>query len=323
MKKVILAAALALSAVGCGQQEITMGGDDVVVREDDPEVLMLAADSEAVCPNGSHFVPQTRLCATEGNKVAIGPFTDAMIAKCVAWGGGKACQAGRWDYNLARKIRGTAACPMGSTFDPNYTECVSGEFVYGPFSQKRIDECLKKSSTEVCSSLRWPKSIFAIQNAQSETNRKLAEFYSKSTGYNKVYNDVMSWFGTTSNGCVAFMSTALRMVGVDVPKYGNYAGERISLVTLPFSRYLREQLGWKKIARAHDMLPGDVVFTEDDPYWDGYPAHTYMFYSWSDKANGIAWVIDNQGFTHRRNIFANDYGNYNFTPFQYAVRAPR
>jgi len=78
-------------------------------------------------------------------------------------------------------------------------------------------------------------------------------------------------------------------------------------------------LGWMRINDANSLQPGDVVMTEDDRRYPGYPAHTYMFHSWSDRSAGIGWVIDNQDFIHERNVFG--YGSYNFTPFAYALRS--
>jgi len=153
----------------------------------------------------------------------------------------------------------------------------------------------------------------------SHSGNRLAEYYSNSSNYRNVYNDVMGWYGTTSNGCVAFMSTALRQVGYSVPKHGRDArGEGISLVTRPFSNYLEGQLGFQRINDARALKPGDVVFTTDAPRWPGYPAHTYMFQSWADQSQGLAYVVDNQGSTHIRNIW--QHGTFNFSPFRYALR---
>lgn len=150
---------------------------------------------------------------------------------------------------------------------------------------------------------------------------KLNAFYSVKANYDAVYANVMSWFGTTSQGCVAFMSTALRMVGVNIPLHYTVRGEDSSLVTLPFSIYLQENLGWKKITDQSELIPGDVCFTTDDPDWPGYPAHTYMFQEWTNKSDGIANVVDNQAFTHERNINEGG-GGFNFSPWVYALRAP-
>jgi hypothetical protein len=108
---------------------------------------------------------------------------------------------------------------------------------------------------------------------------------------------------------------------VMVPKDRFINGENISLVTLPFSKYLTQTLGWQRISSSAEILPGDIIFTKDEPRWPGYPAHTYMFQGWADQARGIGLVVDNQDFTHRRNIFG--YNTFNFTPFEYALRAPR
>ena len=75
---------------------------------------------------------------------------------------------------------------------------------------------------------------------------KLATYYGDKKNYQAVKAEVMIWWGTTTNGCVAFASTALRELGIEVPLEGRLNGERISLLTLPFSIYLQESLHWKK-----------------------------------------------------------------------------
>jgi len=142
----------------------------------------------------------------------------------------------------------------------------------------------------------------------SSVNSKMVAFYKVKSNYDKVFDDVMQWYGTTSNGCVAFMSTALRMTGYSVPM-----GE-ISLVTTPFSDFLISKR-WKRIS-LDQLLPGDVCFSIETDY-PGYPSHTYCFLSWANISTKTAWIIDNQGFTHERNMLANGPKD----AFQYALRA--
>lgn len=338
----------------CGRQEISANtayppGEDIPISPDDIEKavqqpaasdnaadataavqpekaadnLLLADDSQVQCPAGSTFVSASRLCKTANNR-AQGPFTAAMVADCEKYGGGKACQGDSWEYGFAVSLRGNKVCAKGAALNASLNVCVEGSNAFGPFTKAAINRCLEnKGSVAACSSMRIAASLLKATVSQplpGSVNRKLFDYYSQSANYTKVYNNVMGWYGTTSNGCVAFMSTALRQIGVSVPQSGNLGGDPISLVTLPFSRYLSEKLGWKKITKASELQPGDVVFTVDAPGWPGYPWHTYMFHSWVDKANGTGRVVDNQAFTHNRNIFG--YGSYNFSPFAYALRAP-
>jgi lysozyme family protein len=147
--------------------------------------------------------------------------------------------------------------------------------------------------------------------------KELINFYSKASNYDKVYNNVMGWFGTTSNACVAFVSTALRLTGYSVPFESNSEGG-ISVWTSALSKYL-EGRGWTRHTNADLLEPGDIVFTDDAPFTDKIPMHTYVFVKWSDKANRVAFVIDNQDFTHLRNINKAG-GGFNFTPFEYFLR---
>ena len=153
-----------------------------------------------------------------------------------------------------------------------------------------------------------------------DAGARLFNFYSQKKNYDAVCAGAKKFYPSfPSNGCVAAMSEALRQSGVaNIPHANDDNGENFSLVTLPFSNWLKYRLGWQLITDAKELKSGDVVFTIDAPRFPGYPAHTYMFHSWVDKTNGIGRVVDNQDFTHERNIFG--YGTYNFSPFKYAFR---
>lgn len=146
------------------------------------------------------------------------------------------------------------------------------------------------------------------------------DFYSDEANYRNVYRSVMSWFGSTSNGCVAFASTALRMMGVNVPQNGVWNGERLSLLTKPFSQYLENKLGWDRITDPKDLEPGDLVFTVDEPKAPGYPAHVFMHSGYADDAGTISLAVDNQGFTHTRALAGDIKKDY--SAFAYALRWP-
>jgi peptidoglycan hydrolase-like protein with peptidoglycan-binding domain len=160
----------------------------------------------------------------------------------------------------------------------------------------------------------------ALKDQQSAVNKKLVKFYSTAAGYKKVFDQVVhGWFGTTHNACVAFVTTALKDVGVKFPANGGKWGN-VRTFTTDMSRYLQQHEHWKKISSGGALKPGDVVLTQPEPGLS-FPAHTYMFKGWADKAHSVALVVDNQGFTHKRNINAGG-GGFNFTPFAYALRAP-
>ncbi len=152
-------------------------------------------------------------------------------------------------------------------------------------------------------------------------NQRLLDFYTKKANYDRVYKEVLSFYPNgRSNGCVAFLSSALRLTNTFVPKDKVINGYNVSLVTIAFSDYLSKTLNWKVIKDVNLLLPGDVVMTIPPKEYPGIPAHTYMFQNWKDRKNGIGIVVDNQAFSHERNIFGS--GTYNFTPFWYALRAP-
>jgi lysozyme family protein len=160
--------------------------------------------------------------------------------------------------------------------------------------------------------------LFKLQNIPANTiTKSLYEFYSKKENYDAVHKNVMNWFGTTKNACVAFVSSALRLSGYHVPN-ANLDGANISLWTVSFSKYLQNR-GWTKSTNPKELKPGDIVFTQEGGFGDGVPAHVYVFTSWDKETNQVAWVIDNQGFTHSRNINKGG-GGFNFTPFAYFLR---
>ncbi|MFZ9521027.1 MAG: hypothetical protein ACO3A4_11185 [Silvanigrellaceae bacterium] len=164
-----------------------------------------------------------------------------------------------------------------------------------------------------------PAQVAPETGTSGTINRQLLSWYSVKSNYDLVYRDVLGFYPEGRyNGCVAFLSAALRRIGVSVPIQGS--SESVSLVTKPFSNHLEKNLGWLRISSANLLQPGDVVFTTDNPSYPGYPAHTYVFHSWTNKILGLAMVIDNQEFTHERNIHSKTSG-YNFTPFSYALRS--
>lgn len=166
-----------------------------------------------------------------------------------------------------------------------------------------------------------PKPIVTTSAPVTTFQAKLHAYYSDRANYNAVGANVKSWRtdvskeNYTSNGCVAFMSTACRLSKVvDIPNKSDSKGERYWLVTRPFRNYL-ESLGWVRIKDANSLIPGDMLFSQDEPGWDDYPAHVYMLDAWVQKPY-TATVIDNQGFKYVRNIASTG----NKTPFAYALR---
>ena len=116
---------------------------------------------------------------------------------------------------------------------------------------------------------------------------------------------------------MAFLSTALRKIAVDLPFYDSTFGH-ISLGTGSLSAYLSQELNWKKIGKNNMLQAGDVVFTIDKPYIQNSPTHTFVFFEWVDFDTGEARVVDNQGFLHLRNVYGSVLKDHD--PFAYALR---
>lgn len=158
------------------------------------------------------------------------------------------------------------------------------------------------------------------QNYENVSGRYFSSYYTDADNYQDVYRNVMSWFKTTTNGCVAFASSALRLLGVNVPLYGNKNGLRISTLTKPFSDYLEEDLGWIRINNSQRLLPGDLVFTIDEPGYPGEPSHVFMHAGYADANRKVSWAVDNQDFTHTRALAGEPSKDYD--AFAYALRSP-
>ena len=282
------------------------------------------ASSEKVaffCKQNFRYDSKSKLCISSIN--AAGPFTKRMQDLCKSKGGGKdACEGSSWNKDLAARLRGTDDCPFGAIWDNSRKVCTEGENAFGPFTIAQVEACRALGAGSACETNRWHRSLVksaAVPGpAVPALSRKLTAYYTVYSNYLKVSDAVKVFYPPhRSNGCVAFMTEALRQIGFWVPKDQSREGYNVTLVTSAFSAYLGEK-GWSRISRAADLLPGDVVFTVADSRWPNVPAHTYMFQRWADQSRGIGLVVDNQDFTHERNIFG--YGTYNFSPFWYAMR---
>ena len=74
--------------------------------------------------------------------------------------------------------------------------------------------------------------LCGIANAgKPDVPAKLHAYYGASAGYGKVQRGVMGWHKTTRNGCVAFASTALRHIGIEIPFDVRKDGFSVSRIT--------------------------------------------------------------------------------------------
>jgi hypothetical protein len=147
-----------------------------------------------------------------------------------------------------------------------------------------------------------PAVTAADPKPEPDLTARLHRYYATRAGYTKVHRDVMGWHKTTLNGCVAFASTALRHVGIDVPLKAKKDGFGVSRITGAFARYLAEDLGWTRIEDPDKLRPGDIVFTTDAPCCPGYPAHVMVFDGWARSDHKVGRFLDNQGFRVARSM---------------------
>jgi hypothetical protein len=149
---------------------------------------------------------------------------------------------------------------------------------------------------------------------------KLHSYYGTRRGYAEVTRDVLDWHKTRQNGCVAFASTALRHVGVEIPVDGKIDGYGVSRITRSFGKYLVDELGWTRIEKLDDLRAGDILFSTDAPCCPGYPNHVSMFDGWAREKQRIAYVVDNQGFHIKRPLIHEEGSDID--GFAYALRPP-
>jgi hypothetical protein len=144
--------------------EVVMDRSHVVP---DATQLSLADGASAWCPSGARLDTSHWLCVQ--GKEALGPFPPAMVESCIKAGGGeKACRGERWDAEFARKLRGTSACPPGTTLDTSISECTVGQDIFGPFSKELVERCLAATNgSTVCKSQRVHRSFASAQQSPS------------------------------------------------------------------------------------------------------------------------------------------------------------
>lgn len=160
---------------------------------------------------------------------------------------------------------------------------------------------------------------FQHKDIHSNFTEKLVKLL-LSDQYDSILQEAIDLRGNEDNTCVAFASTALRKLGVQVPKYELGDDECcISLVTLPFKKWLEGNISCSRIDNPESLLHGDVCFSKDEPGYPGYPAHVYFFIRYYPGDKGAAYIVDNQRpyGEHVRNL---DAGRPFNTPFSYALR---
>ncbi|MFO1250947.1 MAG: C39 family peptidase [Inhella sp.] len=143
------------------------------------------------CPDGASFDTALGFCADTAN--AYGPFPAAMVSECQRLGGGSTCAeqqplpyqgntvtvaAARWAKAFTKSLRGTAACPRGSSAgDARFDgQCVEGTApsgnplnVFGPFPPTLTTSCQSKGGGLACLQQRWSGDFYLQLKGLSST----------------------------------------------------------------------------------------------------------------------------------------------------------
>ncbi|MGL5647656.1 MAG: SH3 domain-containing protein [Clostridium sp.] len=140
-----------------------------------------------------------------------------------------------------------------------------------------------------------------FNNKNLDPKMRQTEFHSQTQ--EKLYNYLMNpdnrWAaedqavgahgGVLDNNCVFFVSSALRNIGIKIPMDIGY--------TTNLERELTS-LGWERETDLSTLEAGDICFAGQ--------AHTYVFMGWANKAEGIAWIADNQYSWYGSNFHPRD-----------------
>jgi hypothetical protein len=138
-----------------------------------------SVDVQLFCPTGARADLQMGYCVDETH--AYGPFSQAMVDRCVSSRGGPACKAtvqviiegrpvaiARWSKAFAANLRGTDDCMLGTSRDQRYGVCIekatdsaSGQAeAFGPFSKAIVNRCVTQGGGGACYSNRWSLSFY-------------------------------------------------------------------------------------------------------------------------------------------------------------------
>ena len=123
---------------------------------------------------------------------------------------------------------------------------------------------------------------------------EVARLLDHDDGYRAVVSDMLRWHHTRRRGCVAFVATALRHVGFEVPDErpaGPWSNP--ARVTFSLDAFLARE-GWPRLADPARLVAGDILFSE------GAPDHVMVFHGWVDRAGAVAEVSDHRRHRYRR-----------------------
>lgn len=278
------------------------------------------------CPASTRF--ENGLCVTRSE--AVGPFTAAMIERCVRFAGGvEDCRRGLWDRRFAEDLRGDGECMDGAALEGGL--CVEGAEAYGPFEHELVERCLVAGGGEPCYSMRWDAAFArGLLDGESEGGPDWGAQFADNVAANaSAYEREARGDISSGTHCVAFVCVGLRHHPDPERRFPDiYA----TVTEGPPSEACSAQLRCSLEARgftgphldAHDLRRGDICFTQDTEPFAGehWPNHAYIFYEWvTPGRTDYAYVLDqvvSRGVPYVRNMTV--AGTY--TPFQYFMRSP-
>jgi hypothetical protein len=328
-RSLLLALPAALLAVACSAGPVEPGGDEPQFdtapvagdgNDTDFEKQTYGAapwtveEGTNAAPAGAEFDNATGLYIANGK--AVGPFTLKMVYECQV-AKGVDCTLNEWPIEQAIKLRGKAYCPNGAAMDAKKGVCVENGFVIGPMAEGIVEICEENGGGAACKTLRFeskyipdvPDGDYAISDEEADGVRKLAgencqsvnakmlASYASKAGYANVKRiagpklNAITGTGPTANGCASYLSVALQQAGAPVKFHAGTEEFRDGLL----------KLGWKKIP-ADQLQPGDVFITRNRVNTEDHPDHVGMYQGDVKGRPGFGYVVDNQGFTHARNI---------------------
>lgn len=195
-------------------------------------MLFAAAGAHAICPDGAQ--PDASLGFCVKGVDAYGPFTKAMTDACIAAGAGSSCTATlavpvdgvtqnlqRWSKAFAQSLRGTAACPRGSspsgTHDGRCLETVgTTKNLYAIWNAPLTAKCRFLGNGSACHSNRWAAGVYlSVRDAQPRVGWTAPGSLNSALPFGL---QVFQGSGTVNSGGTAFQATVLRLEPVNAPQ---------------------------------------------------------------------------------------------------------
>lgn len=151
LKNLLLGLSLLLLVPGC-ENTNSVNSAMPSVQSSEATATPVKFEPKAANDKGGYF------CSN--GEMALGPFTQNMVNKCLEWGGGSACLSNKWSEDLFIKAYGGGICADGAYANAITGYCMEGNHTLGPFPKDLITACQNQGGGDSCISNRWDSRFF-------------------------------------------------------------------------------------------------------------------------------------------------------------------